>query len=341
MAKINKLGSFLMNASNPANLHIVDINSSIDLYNAAQNLQTLTALQKKVKGYEFAKLSVTLAIEVKTQIDREFDTLKRANDIDSFSRFLAATVNCRAGGWTLQISGGGGDSQGEGGGYASWKECGMESVCQQDAFHAAKFEEVAHELSQKVTDGSLSTPLIAFLNKPSTLELKSGAHLAFVAWIRKFRGQGVCAQQTSSDAKKWLLYTVKEIPHFKPLAPRYTLELNGATLRGEQEYSAYMAEKQKRNLAASRNLLGNVAMPADWQTECFSYGDDSGNWVLQEFVRLNKGKPLPVVSKQYPLVMKAVDDYLLPQLAGKNWRNAKTPTFKMAWDNRDKPNEFE
>jgi hypothetical protein len=79
MAKINKLGSLFINASNPANMHILDINASIDIYNTRPTSENLLALQRKVKGYEFAKLSVTTARELNAQIDRELaEGIKRA-----------------------------------------------------------------------------------------------------------------------------------------------------------------------------------------------------------------------------------------------------------------------
>ncbi len=339
---IKKLGTLFINTNNPANMHVLDINVSIDIFNAASNLQNLLALQRKVNGYGLRRLSDTTLTELHGQIDREFETIKMVNDLGSISRFVEATVNCRAGGRTLQISGGGGDDHGEGGGYSVWKEHGFEPVCERDAFNATKFEEVAQELSQKVTEGALSTKLAAFLNKVSTLNLEVGGKLqTFNTWVRGFRGKGICAQKTSSDGKQWLLSIVKEIPHIKQFAVRYTLELENAAKKGEKEYGDFLAERLKRRAEASKNLLGTITMPDDWQTDCFNYGDDSGNWVLQEFIRINKGKPLPVVSKQFPLVMKAIDDYLLPQLAGGNWRNLKTPDFKKAWADKDKPNQFE
>ena len=335
MAKITKLGSVFMSVSNPANMHILDLNVSIGIYNSAPNLQNLLALQAKVKRYEFAKLSVAMAIEIKQEMGREFDVFFLSN-------FVAATVNCRAGGRTLQISGGGGDDNGEGGGYKSWKECGFESVVQQDAINATKFEEVAQELSQKAVEGSLSPQLATFLNKTSALSLQvSAAPPTFIGWVRGFRGQGICAQKSSSDGKQWVGSIVREVPHLRPLGPRYTLELDAATRLGDKEYTDYMAAKLRMNQEASRNQLSTITMPEDWQTECFNYGESSGNWALQEFIRVNKDKPLPVVSKQFPLAIKAIDDYLLPQLAGMNWRTADTPDFRTAWGNKDKPNRFE
>jgi len=341
MAKIKKIGTLFMNTSNPSNMHLLDINASIDIYNTLSNLENLLALQKKVKGYEFSKLSTATAIELNEQIDRELEEIKKAHDLESVARFLAATVNCRAGGRVLQISGGGGDLNQEGGGYAAWKEYGFENVCQLDAYHAMKFEEVAYELAQEVTANTLSKPLTAFLTQPSTMEFKTeGVNHTFASWVRQFRGSGICVQKTSSDGKGWLLGIIKDIPHFKQLSARYALELDNATRKGEKEFTAYNSEKIRRREAAAKNSLGSLKMPENWQMECFNYGDHSGNWVLQEFVRINKHKPLPVVSKQYPQVIKTVDDYLLPQLAGSNWKNAKTPDFKKAWDDKDKTNQF-
>lgn len=340
---IKKLSTTFLNSSNPENIHILDINASIDNYNTNPILPNLLALKDKVKRYEFAKLSVTTGKELNDQIDAEFEALKQAGDLESILEFLVATVNCRAGGRTLQIAGGGGDDLGEGGGYKSWKEYGFEKVVLEDSRIALKLEEVAQQLSQKVTSGALSTPLTTFLNTPTTLSLNwGGVGATYVNWVKAFRGKGLCAQKTSSDGKEWLLSIASGVPHFKRLASQYTLALDDATRRGEKEYSDYNAEKIKRRAEANANALGNLAMPDNWKMECFSYGDDSGNWVLQEFVRLNKDKPLPVVSNQYKQVTKAVDDYLLPQLgAGRNWRNGRTPDFKTAWDARNKPNQFE
>ena len=337
MATIKKLSTFFVNTNNPANAHIRDINTSIDAYNRTPTLPTLLELQAKVKRYEFAKLSVTTAIDLKAQIDRELDGFKKAADLEFVFQFLVATANCRAGGRTLQIDGGGGDAQGEGGGYKSWVEHGFKNVVAADKRYAMMLEETAHQLSQKLTADALSTPLTAFLNKQSALQLNwGGVGATFVTWVRYFRGQGICAQKTSSDAKQWLTTLVNGVPHFKPLGSQYSLLLNNATSKGEKEYSDYITEKNKRAAEAAKRSLGNLQMPNNWQVDCYTYGDDMGNWVLQEFVRLNKDKELPVVSNQFKQVTKAVDDHL-----GKDWRNARTPNFKTAWDDRNKPNKFE
>jgi hypothetical protein len=346
MAKIKKLGSLFINASNPANMHILDINASIDMYNTTPTSENLLALQKKVKGYEFAKLSVTTARELNEQIDRIIDEPKKPHDLNCMSEFLEATVNCRAGGRVLQIDGGGGDNLGEGGGYKAWKECGFEEVCRLDAFYSQRFQEVTEQLSRKVIAGTLSTALTSFLIRPSTLtfEIPCGPGATFVAWVRDLKG--LCVQKASSDGKKWLISIIKSVPHLRHLISQYTVELDNATRRGDREYSDFIAEKIRRQAAAAQSAVGSLPMPANWEMECFGHGDDSGNWVLQEFVRINKDQPQNLVSKHYQHVIKAIDEYLLPQLASleppnNNWRNNKTPTFMKAWDNRNQPNEYE
>lgn len=336
---IKKFGTLLMNTSNPANMHLLDINASIDIYNSTPTLENLRALREKVKHYEFSKLPTATAIDLNNQIDRELEDLKKMQDLISVRRLVTATVDCRAGGRVLQILGGGGDEQQEGGGYASWTEHGFERVCKLDAHNAMRFEEVAHELAQEVTANTLSKPLIAFLTKPATFTFKGpGEYHTFTGWVRSFRGRMICAQRTSGDAKQWLLSIVKEVPHFKQLSGRYTLDLDNATRRGDDEYNAYAAEKLRRKEAVAKNLVGTLRMPEKWEQACMDYVPDSGNWVLQEFVRLNKGLPQNLVSKQYEQVRKAVDAYLRPQLG--DWTNGENLTFLKAWQDRGNKNRF-
>jgi hypothetical protein len=343
MGKIKKLGTTFVKTSDPANMHILDINNSIEVYNNNQTLQTLQAVEQKVKQYEFAKLSVSTAIDLKQQIEKEMDEFKKSMDHVEVRKLLVATVNCRAGGRTLQIDGGGGDSVGEGGGYKAWKECGMEAVVQQDAVLATKIEEVSNELSQKVTTNAVSSELAKFLKKPSPLNLEHGGqNKTFPAWVQYFRGQGVCAQKTSSDAKQWLLSIVKGVPHFKNMVAEYTMALDTATKKGEDEYNAFAAERKRllQEQARLQKTQVTLPMPEDWQMECFNYGNDSGNWVLQEFVIKNQREQFALVKQQFALVEKAVDDFLTPQLKGMSWRNAKTPTFQQAWEARSRANPF-